>query len=273
MKQSTCIVDACQTDVGPKGAKGMCPYHYRRSRPACVIDACGKVQAANGYCAMHNYRWKSTGSPHDTTSGRKNRAPGQVCVVEGCGQPQRKMTWCSSHYSQWKRIGEVRPFSYKWAEIGSPCIVCGGPAPKRRSYCGPNCQAIGKKPRPVAFCVLCHKQIKLRVRDLHGRMQRSDSVWCRDCGRDSSEAARFRNWGVTPQEYIDALARGCEICGDKPESLHVDHDHSCCNYRSRSCGECVRGFLCGACNRALGMMKDDESRLRSAIHYLRRFSQ
>lgn len=60
----------------------------------------------------------------------------------------------------------------------------------------------------------------------------------------------------------------CAVCGDEiGEGCHVDHDHACCEGR-RSCGECVRGLLCGACNRGLGMFQDDPTRLRLAADYI-----
>ena len=34
--------------------------------------------------------------------------------------------------------------------------------------------------------------------------------------------------------------------------LSIDHDHGCCSDTGRSCGQCVRGILCGSCNRRLG---------------------
>lgn len=41
--------------------------------------------------------------------------------------------------------------------------------------------------------------------------------------------------------------------------LQVDHNHKT--------GE-VRGMLCGPCNRAVGLLKDDPERMAALIHYL-----
>jgi hypothetical protein len=35
----------------------------------------------------------------------------------------------------------------------------------------------------------------------------------------------------------------------------VDHDHTCCPTRERTCGQCIRGLLCGACNTHLGYIE------------------
>ena len=65
--------------------------------------------------------------------------------------------------------------------------------------------------------------------------------------------------------------RACEICGSTPVVLQIDHDHSCCPGRS-SCGMCVRGVLCGECNRGLARFRDDPRLLAEAIAYLARSS-
>jgi hypothetical protein len=71
-----------------------------------------------------------------------------------------------------------------------------------------------------------------------------------------------RKYKMTLQEFLDKAANGCEICGDRPErTLHVDHDHKCCDAPS-TCGECVRGILCSRCNQAVdkyeaGLMRPD----------------
>lgn len=49
--------------------------------------------------------------------------------------------------------------------------------------------------------------------------------------------------------------------------LNVDHDHRCCP-GSRSCGECVRGFICNWCNAAAGQLGDDAQRALALYEYL-----
>ena len=61
---------------------------------------------------------------------------------------------------------------------------------------------------------------------------------------------------------------GC--LADSPQrrgSFQVDHDHSCCPGYT-SCGKCVRGLLCGPCNRLLGQARDSIAVLSGAITYL-----
>jgi len=63
---------------------------------------------------------------------------------------------------------------------------------------------------------------------------------------------------------LDRQGHACAICKTKHENkrgkvLHVDH----CHKTGR-----VRELLCTACNTALGKMRDDTERLKSAIAYL-----
>jgi hypothetical protein len=75
------------------------------------------------------------------------------------------------------------------------------------------------------------------------------------------------------EALLDAQGGACAICKvDTPTDVrtsrfHVDHDHACCP-GTRSCGKCVRGLLCHACNTALGNFQDDPERLRAALAYL-----
>ena len=79
----------------------------------------------------------------------------------------------------------------------------------------------------------------------------------------------YRDWelkkkyGISLEEYQAAsLTRDnqCDICSKKVKSLHVDHCHAT--------GK-IRGYLCGSCNRALGLFQDSPSVLEKATNYLK----
>lgn len=115
--------------------------------------------------------------------------------------------------------------------------------------------------------------------------------YCKPCMAEYARAQRAANpdplrsrrdslarYGLTFEQF-DALlaAQGgrCKICGStEPGGIggvrgwHVDHDHSCCNTRKRSCGKCVRGILCVYCNTGLGSLKEDPVVIRAALEYV-----
>lgn len=102
--------------------------------------------------------------------------------------------------------------------------------------------------------------------------------WCRECGREASRLAapkiKLRQYGLTDEQFKALLAAqggACAICGatdqgwqtwrlNGPVSLAIDHDHTT---------DAVRGLLCGKCNQALGILRDDPALIRRAIDYLR----
>ena len=65
-----------------------------------------------------------------------------------------------------------------------------------------------------------------------------------------------------PEQYATKLAEQeghCALCDSIGAaggaiSLHVDHDHECCNTKF-TCGKCNRGLLCNACNIRLGYLE------------------
>lgn len=75
-----------------------------------------------------------------------------------------------------------------------------------------------------------------------------------------------RNYKLTLEEYNELSKKGCMVCGSF-ESLCVDHDHACCPTET-TCGECVRGILCGRHNKALGWVSDSVEELEGLISYL-----
>ena len=90
---------------------------------------------------------------------------------------------------------------------------------------------------------------------------------------------RLRNYNLTMEGFADLLAAQdgqCAICRDLltlGPNTHIDHDHKCCAGYSVSCGKCIRGLLCGPCNRGLGPFKDSPDRLRAAANYLEAYQK
>jgi hypothetical protein len=66
------------------------------------------------------------------------------------------------------------------------------------------------------------------------------------------EAVRLE-WATRPRP------QACEICDGKTKQLHCDHDHKTGKFR---------GWICGNCNRALGLVKDNPKTLERMVTYL-----
>ena len=86
---------------------------------------------------------------------------------------------------------------------------------------------------------------------------------------------RLRIYNLTKDQFEEKMAGQdwkCLICKeDLRDNFNIDHDHTCCEGRY-SCGKCVRGILCGSCNRGLGHFKDNAESLKSAVKYLEKYA-
>ena len=89
--------------------------------------------------------------------------------------------------------------------------------------------------------------------------------------KKSKRKYRIACYGLT-QDDFDLLLKiqgyACGMCRElfaEGQLIHVDHDHGCYPLKNRSCGKCVRGLLCHACNIALGHI---EHRYAMARAYL-----
>jgi hypothetical protein len=91
------------------------------------------------------------------------------------------------------------------------------------------------------------------------------------------KANRAYRYNLTNEEYqelLEAQNNSCKIClkSFTDKAPHVDHDHVCCPGK-KSCGKCIRGLLCGNCNKMLGFSADSAEILQSAVNYLDKYSQ
>jgi hypothetical protein len=89
--------------------------------------------------------------------------------------------------------------------------------------------------------------------------------------KKSNRKYRISSYRLTEASFAGILQAQDNACGmclkpfEDGQLIHVDHDHACCPDKNRSCGECVRGLLCHACNVALGHI---ERRYAMARAYL-----
>lgn len=96
--------------------------------------------------------------------------------------------------------------------------------------------------------------------------------------KESPLQGRLKTHHISLQTYQDKMLEQNMACGvcRKPfvldRSLHIDHDHSCCDRAKGSCGNCFRGLLCNNCNTMLGHAKDNIAILAAGIEYLRKES-
>jgi hypothetical protein len=79
----------------------------------------------------------------------------------------------------------------------------------------------------------------------------------------SNRATHLRRYNLTADDFAALLAcqRGvCALCETSdprgPGTWAIDHDHACCAAAGRSCGRCIRGLLCTACNWKLGVLEN-----------------
>ena len=76
----------------------------------------------------------------------------------------------------------------------------------------------------------------------------------------------FQTYGLTREKYDEMLLEQsgkCAICGGDVD-LEIDHDHET--------GK-VRGLLCGNCNKALGLIKDNPETALELYTYIRYFEK
>ena len=92
---------------------------------------------------------------------------------------------------------------------------------------------------------------------------------CIDCMSISRTSS---NHNISEEQYLSMIKDGCEVCGSF-ERLCVDHDHSCCQDTSKSCGKCIRGILCNKCNTAEGMLNSDRLLARRMVEYIEKHAR
>lgn len=108
-----------------------------------------------------------------------------------------------------------------------------------------------------AWCKECMRLYRQKY-NLENRdeLRLNNKQW-RDANPDKVRASNLRvKYGIKPEDVSDR----CQVCSST-KKICVDHDHIT--------GK-IRGYLCHACNRALGCVKDNPDTLIELARYLKK---
>ena len=107
-------------------------------------------------------------------------------------------------------------------------------------------------------CAKCKTSVA--VEDFHKSARTFSGLQtrCKACGLAYAWCKQFRISWEDAQKLLAKKTEGCFACSTS-DDLHLDHDHQTGR---------IRGFLCGNCNRALGILRDDPVRILRLREYL-----
>lgn len=207
--------------------------------------------------------------------GEKGAELTRKCDVAGCSGKHNANGLCLVHYQRMRRYGrlhtERRP-SKAANRINSDgsrkiCVVVGcDRATKNRDYCEPH-----------------HKELRA-VNDSEWSVY--DECPTSGCGRTKLKNREICSrctqlmwrYSLTVPRLLKMHSESERECNNpgcrSRDDLHVDHDHSCCppgkygKGHKKSCGECVRGWLCSSCNKSLGALQENPRRIQGLLDYL-----
>jgi len=249
VRAAPCSVSGCQEKAY---RSGKCSSHYRadiqRLRPVCSVPNCGQPQKtlASALCNRHEFRVRTHGSLAQT----------------------RATDWGAreSHplYSTWnwhKRKG-AEGMSAEWRDDFWLFIATVGNRPDKHTL-----------RRKISAFPIGPDNWEWKL----STASKDKAAYARQWRKNNPEKAKNsdlkKHFGVTLAMYeaMFAAQNGvCAICAQPerskaadggPRAMPVDH----CHESGR-----VRGLLCTACNRGLGMFGDSETTLLAALNYLKK---
>lgn len=269
-----------------------------RTISLCSVEGCSRKRNARGMCTTHYNRWRKSGTTERLcracsvqigprrggswycSEACRDSAAQKPCKVSGCEKIATRAGLCDMHYER-KRVAAKTakcdsPMCEKRAITRGFCyghyarLRAGKPTDTPLFSRRATGTAVLRNPEGLRQCGTCNKY-KDDSEFTAGSSSDGLSVNCTSCRANY----RLRKYNVTEAEYNAMLEKQggvCAICGrtSGARRFHIDHDHSCCP-GGGSCGECVRGLLCGNCNSGLGQFKDDPEVLHSAIEYIKRY--
>lgn len=208
---------------------------------ACRYEGCDRKYYGKGVCNLHYQRERRP----------KFEKVDRRCSFEGCGSKHYAKGYCARH---WQRLKVGRLLD---SELN------------RR----PNGIAAARDHEGRKQCVGCQLWLSVDNYSAHRATADRLQVRCRAC---VYVARHFTQYRLRPEDIAQIMREQdhqCAVCSaDISGRYVVDHNHACCP-GVKSCGKCVRGFLCDGCNLGLGAFKDSKQALLRAIEYLQLHDQ
>ena len=266
-----CKFEGCSDKAAP-WKRGYCQKHFDLTN-VCFMEGCEKPILAKGACQAHYQMIKIHGQPVSPKTGKKpgpkpdptkpRSRHGAARQAEGT---RRKYLKIGGVCPGGHRLTEDNTHRYLREDTGKEKIVCRDCIQER--YRAEKGGEVAPSNASKTHCPRGHEYSADNT-----YVKTDGSRLCRKCRAINGRARRYK---LTAEDF-DALwerqGGGCAIClrpfsGPFGKDVHIDHDHSCCSEKGTSCGGCVRGLLCEACNLALGKLNDDAERVRRALEYL-----
>lgn len=187
------------------------------------------------------------------------------CKVEKCESGKHEgLGYCRLHY---RRFSEGRPLEYEKDQKECQVTSCDKPSDIRgycsfhylRKYSGVPLDA-PKKNRKSYLGRKCFVGTCENAAGGERGLCKWHSNWSGKYGFSVAQVVQILN-----SPYL------CEICDSElgTKNINIDHDHECCPGQ-QTCGKCIRGLLCRACNRGIGSFNEKAENVLKAVEYLMR---
>lgn len=230
-------------------------------------DGCPREVSFQGWCRFHWRRLRETGEPGPVDKKPPRRRQEIACKhPAGCEQAARCQGWCAMHWRRLRGRGDAGGVA-KEKKRNLTCKHQGCVRPSRlRDLCAMHAQRLERlgelgpagritlrhddAPEGMRTCTRCRVVQPLLSFVRNRQVKGGIGYYCRPCLIARCKVSKY---GISAPTKTS-----CEVCGST-KKLCIDHDHAT--------GK-VRGTLCDACNKVLGLMNDDPARLRAAATYL-----
>lgn len=244
----------------------------------CVFEDCNAPPVVKNLRLCPRHRRLFWGLGGKSPKGGKWTNPDgtrKKCSTKGCKFVVESSGLCVHHYHNYKyETGRGRLKSTKYQKKvnydGTPVICdfkgCLNPVFNHPWCSGHYYQGLrGEDLTPLREKALCN----VHNCDVEVSVKLNSSGIC------DRHRGLMRRFSLSVEKLFD-LHRPenlkCENPGcSSKDNLHLDHDHKCCPYKkngTRSCGLCVRGWLCQGCNTSLGNLQENPRRIQGLLEYL-----